>query len=329
MATLKQIADNLQIHVSTVSRALNGSSSISDEMQALVRKEAEKLGYTLKGRGGKSAPQRNLAGLIVAEVSCEHYARIVHCAQERFAQRGFSTLIQVTDFDQDKLYSAINTMKEVRVRCLLIVMDDAETISSRIMDTIHQSDLPIMLVTSRYFEMIDIDCIHTSEMSGIALGIEHLLSRHYTRIGFLGEPKTENRLAIFRRIMTEKNPDWQPLYVADGKERGTLGGYLRMKELLGLNPRPDAVFASYDLMAIGAIHAIKEAGLRVPEDVAVLGIDNISETAFIEGGISTVASPCEDMISIAVNVLIKRMQSKAGALQQITLRPQLIVRKTT
>ncbi|MDD4311348.1 MAG: LacI family DNA-binding transcriptional regulator [Eubacteriales bacterium] len=329
MATLKQIAENLHVNVSTVSRALNGSSSISEEMQVRIRNEAEKIGYTLKGIGGRYSPEWNMAGVIVAEVWSEYYAKIVHLAQEKFAQRGYSTMIQITNFDHSNLYSAIKVMKSIRVKCLLIVMDDEEKISKDIMDMIHKSGLAVMLVTSKYFEMIDVDCIHTSEMSGIVMGVQHLIDQGYKRIGFIGEAMTENRHSIFRDVMQENMPNWKPQYIAVGRERGALGGYLRMKELLGLDPRPDAVFASYDLMAIGAIHAIREAGLKVPQDVAVLGFDNITESAYVEGGITTIASPCEDMIAIAINVLMKRVQSRAGALQQISLQPKLIVRKTT
>ena len=118
-------------------------------------------------------------------------------------------------------------------------------------------------------------------------------------------------------------------YVAVGKERGELGGYLRMKELLGLEDRPDAVFAGYDQMALGAIHAIKEAGLSVPKDIAVLGFDDISASRYVEGGVSTVANPSEDMIAIAVNILLKRLQAPNRARQQIALRPRLVIRKTT
>ncbi len=329
MANLKEIADHLQISVSTVSRALNGSNSISKEVQARVRATAEELGYTLKGRGGKYSPEWNIAGLIVAEVCSEYYAQIVHLAQERFAQRGYSTVIQITNFDYGNLHSAIRIMKSIGVRCLLIVMDDEEKISEEIMHAIHKSGLPVMLVTSKYFDMIDVDCIHTNETSGIVMGIQHLLARGYRKIGFIGERMTENRHVIFKQVMEERVPSWLPQFIAVGRERGATGGYLRMKELLSMEERPDAVFASYDLMAIGAIHAIREAGLQIPEDIAILGFDNITESEYVEGGITTIASPSEDMISIAINILMKRIQSSAGALQQVALQPKLIIRKTT
>lgn len=108
-----------------------------------------------------------------------------------------------------------------------------------------------------------------------------------------------------------------------------MGGYLRMKELLGMEERPDAVFAGYDQMAIGAIHAIREAGLSVPRDIAVMGFDDITVARFVEGGVTTIANPSEDLVSIAVNILLKRMEAPNRARQQIALRPRLVIRRTT
>ena len=327
MATLKDIAQRLGVNTSTVSRALNDSPSISEEMREKIRLTAAEMGYTLRGRGGREAPDWCAAGLILPDVTSEYYAKLVHLAQERLAQRGYSCMIELTNFNSAAMLAAIQAMARIRVKCLLIVMDSEETVSDKIIEAIHRSGLPTMLVTSDYLPRIDVDCIHFDENIGIRAGVEHLLQRGYRRIGFLGEKMTESRRRGFEQIMSEQGK--HSYQVAVGKERGELGGYLRMKELLGMEERPDAVFAGYDQMAVGAIHAIREAGLSVPGDIAVVGFDDISVAPFVEGGITTVANPSEDMISIAVNILLKRLQAPNRARQQIALRPRLVIRKTT
>ena len=129
--------------------------------------------------------------------------------------------------------------------------------------------------------------------------------------------------------MKLQNMKADPQLICIGPERAESGGYLRMKELLSLENPPDAVFCCYDQMAIGAIHALRETGLRIPEDMAVLGFDNLTASKYIEGGISTIANPYEDMLSIAVNILAKRAKNPQISQQQIALRPNLIVRHTT
>jgi len=120
-----------------------------------------------------------------------------------------------------------------------------------------------------------------------------------------------------------------PQLICVGPERAESGGYLRTKELLSLENPPDAVFCCYDQMAIGAIHALRESGLRIPEDMAVMGFDNLTSSKYIEGGITTIANPYEDMLSVAVNILTKRTKNPQMSQQQIALRPNLVVRHTT
>ena len=98
MANLKDIASELGVSVSTVSRALNDSDEISVEMKEKVRETAVSLGYTLRGRGGRVTPEWNAAGIIVPEVASEYYAKIVHMSKEMLADKGYSTIIKVTDF---------------------------------------------------------------------------------------------------------------------------------------------------------------------------------------------------------------------------------------
>ena len=327
MATLKDIARQLGVNTSTVSRALNDNPSISEEMREKVRQTAEEMGYSLRGRGGREAPDWCAAGLIIPETMSEYYGKLAHLAQERLSQRGYSCMVQLTNFNAVSLIGAIHSMARIRVKCLLIVMDAEEVLSDKVMEAIHRSGLPTMLVTSDYLPKIDVDCIHFDENIGIRAGVEHLIQRGYKRIGFLGEKMTEFRRYSFEQAMLEKG--LSPQLVAVGKERGELGGYLRMKELLGMEERPDAVFAGYDQMAIGAIHAIREAGLSIPKDVAVMGVDDVTMARYVEGGITTIANPYDDMISIAINVLTKREKNRQSSRQQIALRPKLVVRSTT
>ena len=329
MATLKDIAKLLNVNTSTVSRALNDSPSISEEMREKVRFAAKELGYSLRGRGGREAQDWSIAGVIIPEATSEYYAKIAHLAQERLAQRGLGCVVQMTRFDPSNLVSAIRTMTKIRVKCLLVVMDSDETLTDRVVDLFRDCGVPTMLVTSGYLTRLDVDCIHFDETIGLRAGLEHLVQRGYRRIGYLGEKMTESRRISFTKILSELGHSCPNRLISTGKDRGEMGGYLRMKELLGLEEPPDAVFAAYDQMAIGAIHAIREAGLSVPEDVAVLGFDDVSAARYIDGGLSTIAVPSEDMIAIAINILLKRMSDPNRARQQIALRPRLVVRKTT
>ena len=174
MANLKDIAQKLGVSVSTVSRGLNGGKEISREMTEKILKAADELGYTLQGRGGRATPDWNSAGIIVPEVASEYYARLVHKAKDFLAAKGYSLIMKLTDFKAAELLDAINTMSRIHVKCLLVVMDTEENMSDQLISAMHRSGLPIMLITSKYYPLLEFDCIHLDEYSGIIMGVQHL-----------------------------------------------------------------------------------------------------------------------------------------------------------
>ena len=326
MANLKDIAKVLNVSVSTVSRALNDSDEISPARKEEVRAAAESLGYRLHGRGGRSDPEWNCAGIIVPELTSEYYAELVHLAKERLAAKGFSCVVQLTDFQPAHMVEAVSAMRRIRVKCLLVVMDTEETLNEQILHAFSKSGLPILLITSKYYPLLEFDCIHLNEYSGIVTGIRHLQERGYTRIGCIGDDVSMNRVTIFKQVMKLLDLPTDPRMICIGKERFEAGGYLRMQQMLALDQRPDAVFCCYDQMAIGAIHALDETGLEIPRDMALLGFDNLSMSGYIGPGITTIDNSRQDMISVAVNVLTSHVDNPSASRQQIALRPTLVVR---
>ena len=236
---------------------------------------------------------------------------------------------QLTDFKAAELLDAINTMSRIHVKCLLVVMDTEENMSDQLISAMHRSGLPIMLITSKYYPLLEFDCIHLDEYSGIIMGVQHLQKRGYQRIACISDRISLSRVTVFKQAMKLQGMKVDPQLICVGPERAESGGYLRTKELLSLENPPDAVFCCYDQMAIGAIHALRESGLRIPEDMAVMGFDNLTSSKYIEGGITTIANPYEDMLSVAVNILTKRTKNPQMSQQQIALRPNLVVRHTT
>ena len=201
MANLKDIAQKLGVSVSTVSRGLNGGKEISREMTEKILKAADELGYTLQGRGGRATPDWNSAGIIVPEVASEYYARLVHKAKDFLAAKGYSLIMKLTDFKAAELLDAINTMSRIHVKCLLVVMDTEENMSDQLISAMHRSGLPIMLITSKYYPLLEFDCIHLDEYSGIIMGVQHLQKRGYQRIACISDRISLSRVTVFKQAM--------------------------------------------------------------------------------------------------------------------------------
>lgn len=329
MATLADIARETGVNISTVSRAMNNSTSISEDTRRRIRSVAKQVGYMPKLDRALGYDLSQTAAIIVPEVLSGYYAKLAHCAQDRFAQKGFSTLLALSNFDAGLLRLSIAKCAQAQVKCILAVVDAFENLDESLFELVRRADIPILFVTAKYISSLDFDSIYIDEQRGMIMAIEYLLSRGYERIGYIGDQYTDGRYRVYRDVMRNHNKPVPPEYVSVGDDRAEYGGYLRMREILSHRVRPDAVFAAYDQMAFGAIHAANEAGLRVPEDIGIVGFDDVVAAQYVGGGLTTVAHSYEDMMAIAVRILLRRVQTPQSTPQQIALKPELIVRKTT
>lgn len=329
MTSLEDVAREAGVSASTVSRVLNGSSAISEETRRRVLQAAERLQYRKRPYAAGATRLQNVAGIIAPDMTSDYYTRMLHTLNDRFRQKDYSAMFAVTNFDPEQTVRAVEQMSRIRVSCLLVILDDTEAISQKLVNAVKLTGLPAMFITSKYSPTLDVDCLFVDEERGNTMAVEHLLHRGYQRIGFVGETNTRNRADFFLKIMKQYGVPVNPSFLRVGRERGEEGGYLRMRELLSMRELPDAIYASYDQMAIGAIHAIGESGLRVPQDIAVIGFDDIAIARYVAGGLTTIGTPFEDMAAICVRILLHRIGQPFGPPQQVAIKPSLIVRATT
>lgn len=329
MAVLKDIALEANVSISTVSRALNNDPSISYETKKRVATIAASLGYIKHRIRTNGFPDNwNLVGLIVPEVTSGYYAHLVHVANEQFEKKNYSTIIKLTNFDEETLIRHVHSLNEMQVSCIIIILDDSEKHSGELFTVVGLTKLPVLFITTKHIPNLDFDSLYIDEHTGIALGLEYLVSKEYRSIGFLGERQTMDRYYVYRSTMESLNLHADPAHIKISDKRCEEAGYELMREIVESGSWPEAVFASYDQLAIGAIHAIEEAGLRIPEDIAILGFDDIPIARYISKGLTTIRNPYEDMISIAVRVLLQRVSNPTSATQRIVLRPSIIKRGT-
>lgn len=328
MITLNEIAALAGVSPSTVSRALRDNPHINLETRLKIQKIAKDYHYKKLTSPVSDAGSKNV-GIIVPEVASGYYAKLVHIANDYFLKQNLSLLLRLSGFDPRTLLEHIYSFRKMDVSCLLIVVDDAEQIAEQVYSALKEISLPAMFITTQYSPNMDFDSIYVDEARGIRLGIEHLVLRGYKKIGFIGEGMTLGRLKNFRDIMTEFGAPVNEKFIKISDCRAEAGGYDGMKQILAQEEKPDAIFAGYDQMAIGALKAAQECGCLVPEDIAVIGFDNAIVSKYVHKGLTTIEPPFQDMMAIAARVLQNRISDQDGAPQQIALRPQLIIRGTT
>lgn len=336
MATIKDIAKIAGVNVSSVSRALSGSSEVGEETRARIVKIANELGYTpnysaraLVGKG------TSLIGMLVPEISSNYYAKIVNAVENELNDRGYTLIIGTTDFRADKEAEKFEMFIGRKVDGIILAgitdIDGVRHIAAKS----EKAAIPVIFLEpvreTRGKDCILQDCILMDMDCGIRLAVEHLVKLGHKTIGFIGENLSSRfRLPIFRRITGEMGIKLDEKFVKSGIERFESGGYLRMKELLSKGELPTAIIAAYDNIAIGAMKALQEAGLKVPEDISVVGYDNIRESEFLAVPLTTIFPPIAEMVSRGVELLLKRMdKGEDSESRKIMLYPELVVRESS
>ncbi len=329
MARLRDIAEKTGLNVSTVSRALRDAPDIKPATINLVKRTAMQMGYRMRFQGKGS----NTVGLIVPEIGSHYYSEMVESIERELKKHGCSMLVCIGGFDAGSILNAIDQMVQHDICGMIIndcfVLDGKEDIRKH--DRIAHSALPLVLISENRAGLpVDAICIDTK--FAVRLAMEHLIELGHTEIGYIGEYASDVRYRTYLELLKEKELPIRENHVKRGKERFELGGYLRARELL---QEPDiasmtAVIACYDQVALGALSAFSEAGIRVPEEISVVGFDNIILNDYLPIQLTSIMNPTEQLGSLAVKLLVDNIKEKENhVVQNVSLQPRLVVRNST
>ncbi len=186
--------------------------------------------------------------------------------------------------------------------------------------------IPLVLITPNA-ETKDFDCIKIDDEYGVKLSVEHLIQQGHKKIGYIGDELSNPRLEAFLKVKGENELKINKKWIQVSEERFERCGYELMSNLLKEGGLPTAILAAYDDIAIGAVKAVHDAGLKVPDDISIIGIDNIRVTEYYNPTLTSVAGPVEEMGRIALKLLFKKIKSpEYNVVQNVTLPPRLITR---
>ncbi len=332
MTNLKDIAKVLGINVSTVSRALSDSDEISESTKERVREKVREMNYvpniaarTLTGKSTK------LVGLIVPEVKSDYYAQIVNYVEAGMKQLGYTVIIGITEFNHNLEVECLNTMSSRNVDGILFVSSTDKNISKPLNHISNDYKIPIILMDpltpKKGFDTLKLD-----NSGGINEALLYLINSGRKRIAYIGDVISSiGRLPSFKKGMEKAGGIIYGELIFVGEERFEQGGYLRMKEILEKDvPNPDAVFASYDDMAIGVLKALYEYGVPIPKDIAVIGYDNIRYSKYLWQALTTIHSPLEEFCKKAAELLLDRIDNpNPRKARHCSFPTRLILRETT
>jgi LacI family transcriptional regulator len=301
--TIIDVAKRAGVSKSTAARVLAGAPNISDSAREQVLRAADALGYTRNAlavsmRSGRSG----MLGLVLPDIANPFWGEVARGAQDRAAEAGTSILIFSSDWCAQKEAMHLRTLMRARV--------DGAIVSS-ISDDLGDLDrfgLPCILIGSSAERFTDSCSVGSDVAQGVRLGMEHLRSMGHQRPALIvGQQTRRLARARFLRAVHEHcvEHDIDPVVLpVESADYTVEGGRLAMQRLLAHKCGHLCVFAANDLMAIGAMSAVREAGLRCPDDVSILGFDGIQAGAFAWPGLTTIEKPARQIGAQAVAWLL-------------------------
>ncbi len=319
--TYKKIADLANVSLSTVSKALSSSDEISDELRAKIIKIAIDCGYFAE-KGKRKIEYSKENGIIVAiicpEIVSVAYAGEITAIKNELEQRGAVTAVYVYDFDEQKLEHIIKTVT-VGNRADGIILFDSAPIEKT-------NGIPIVAIGA---ESGICDSVFVNENDYFCKIVRHLKDLGHRKIAFVGEKHTAVKFAAYKNALAENGIPFDENDVYIINERFEDIGYTACEKMLQKNQLPTAVICAYDEIALALIRDFSKSGIAVPEQLSVVGINDIPMASYASVPLTTVRTHREKQAKTAVKLLYDRIFDKTDKVQHISAEFDLIVRNST
>ncbi|MBP7964122.1 MAG: LacI family DNA-binding transcriptional regulator [Caldilineaceae bacterium] len=325
--TMSDVAAQAGVSVTTVSHVINSTRPVSADLRERVVVAMAALNYQ-PNRLARSLRQgrTHTIGMIVPDNANPYFAEVARGIEETAYQNDYSLILcnSAGDLDRERFY--INVLLEKQVDGIILVAAGSST------SNIANIALPPMVVVDRDLPNIHADAVLTENAQGGQLATEHLLALGHRRIacitGASDVTPTAERATGYRQALVAAGVEVDENLVVKG-DFHYASGYAAAKGLLtGPNP-PTAIFACNDLMAVGAISAGIELGLRIPADLSIVGFDDVQLASFTNPPLTTVAQPKREMGTLAVSLLLERMADPDIPPRRRWLGTGLVVRGST
>jgi len=319
---MSEVAERAGVSAATVSRVLADSPTVHPEYRKRVLRTVELLGYRPNRLASNLRRLRTeMIGIVVSDVENPHFTQMVRKVEDAAYRRGWRVLLCNADEDGDKQRSYLEVLAAERVSGVIL-----STTNPAGLEIAELSDSGVPLVAfDRTVGDARADAVVSDNVAGARLATEHLLGAGHERIGFVGGPTdTEtgaNRLRGYEDAMREAGaePRW-----ADGRYRID-GGEHAAEELLRDDP-PTALVVANNLMTIGVLRALRRGRLRVPQDVALVAIDDPFWAELMDPPLTTLAQPVRRMAESAVEFLFERISGRRNEARKVVFDFELRVR---
>ncbi len=325
--TIYDIAERADVSTATVSRVFNDETGVAEETRQEVLNAARALDYRPHASAQSLARQQtNIIAVVVPVLAQYFYMGVIRGIQDSLSDTDFDLLVYTPSRPGEIEKPLRRATQRGRSDGLLFL---SKEVTSTIADHLRSTSQEVVLVDTVHS---DFESISIKNKEGGYIATRHLMRQGHHRIAHITAQKPEPSPAQQRRegyeqALSDDNRD--PILARGAEEPFAFskeGGYQAMTSLLDRNPVPDAVFASSDMQAVGARRAIREAGYRVPHDIALVGFDDIDLSRYV--GLSTIRQPLLDFGKLAIEKLLARIDDPGRNVSSTVFAPELVVRSS-
>jgi len=310
--TMKKLAELAGVSVSTVSKAFSGSKEVSVEKKEEIFRIAREQGCYDKY--WKGVYERPVIAVIYPEFQSRYYAEQLALLGTEIKKRDGIMLSCCTDFDEKQAEALISYLTEYAKVDGIIVHGSPKG---------KKYSIPVISVCGNEEESM----IWLSNQNAIEEAVCHFIENGHTKLAYIGEAFTKNKMRLMQQAMKKHKVEIYEQYMYESGKRFEEAGYEGMNYLLNLKHPPTAVLTAYDDIAIGAMKSIYEKGLKIPEDISIIGMDDIKECPFLNVALTSITTYNEDWSEIIVDSLFELIENANNKnMKKIKLYTELIKR---
>jgi len=333
--TIYDIAMRAGVSPGTVSKVLNDKGRLLPETRDRVLKTVQELNYQPNiAASSLKKKQTYTIGLIVPDITNPYYSALARAVEDEALRHDYTVLIASTDNNPEREQTQIHRLEPYGLDGYIITTN-ANELSSSIQHLLDAGERVVFVDRKVNVQAYSQSCVRvaTDHRKGGYLAASHLLESGHTKIAVLSEPlyllTTDERLNGFFESFLERGLDTSSISIY-AKGFGIEAGHALANQIMHEKHLPTAIFSSNDLIAIGAMQELHQMGIRIPDDVSIVGYDDIAMAAHVVPALTTVAQPIEEMGSLAVQSLLQlRSDGKNSEFRsEIILQPSLIVRSS-
>ena len=325
-ATIKSVAKAAGVSTATVSRVLTGTDLVGDELRERVLKVVQKLNYQPNRMArGLRGGQRRMIGVIIPDLQNPFLTGVVHGVEAVLYEAGYTLVLGHSGGFPEREQAHLTGLRAEGAAGLILVPDNGDGANYA---ALAAWDIPVVAV-DRVPKGLKVDLVSTDHYEGARQAVAHLISDGYRDIALINGPYgfsvTRERLAGYKDALSQAKIPLREAYVIHSDFRQP-GGAAAMNQLLDLPKPPQAVLVGNNLMTLGALEAAHKRRVRIPEDLGILGFDDMPWAASLRPALTVIAQPIEELGRVAARLLLDRLAGKHRPVKQVILPPKLIVR---